>query len=95
MYKALEFFTDLQDNNFAYKIGDVYPREGYTPSAERIAELVSCDNKRGNPVIGLIDNDENSPEIESLELLGDEHIPEAEKTVKTASKGRKATKKTK
>lgn len=54
MYKAIEYFTDLQDNEYEYKAGDTYPREGYEPSAERIKELASDKNKRGRAVIELV-----------------------------------------
>lgn len=51
MYKAAEYFTDNLDNGFAYNVGDVYPREGYTPTEERIQELATADNVRRRPVI--------------------------------------------
>ena len=51
MYKVIKRFTDLTDNGYAYLSGDTYPREGATPSAERIAELLSDNNRRGEPVI--------------------------------------------
>lgn len=54
MHKAIEYFTDLQDNEYEYKVGDTYPREGYEPSAERIKELASDKNKRGRAVIELV-----------------------------------------
>ncbi len=50
-YKALVRFTDLQDDNFKYEPGDVYPRAGLKVSAERLKELSSKNNKRGIPVI--------------------------------------------
>ena len=53
MYKAIEYFTDLQDNGYAYNVGDTYPREGYEPTAERIEELSSGQNVRGRAVIAL------------------------------------------
>lgn len=46
MYTVIKHFTDLQDGNYKYKEGDVYPREGYTPSDERIAELASRSNRQ-------------------------------------------------
>lgn len=49
--QVIKKFTDLQDNNHVYNVGDVYPREGYTPSEERIAELASDKNKQGTPLI--------------------------------------------
>lgn len=51
MYKVIQHFTDLTDNGYAYFPGDEYPREGANPSAERIAELASVNNRRGEPVI--------------------------------------------
>ena len=51
MLKAIEFFTDLQDNNYAYNVGDTFPRVGLDVSEERLKELAGSDNKRGRPVI--------------------------------------------
>ena len=56
MYKALTYFTDLQDNNYAYNVGDVYPHVGYTPTDARIDELSSHKNLRGVPVIAEYDD---------------------------------------
>ena len=50
-YKVLKHFTDLQDNNFPYHVGDTFPREGLTVTPERIAELASKANRRGIPLI--------------------------------------------
>lgn len=55
MYKVIKFFTDLQDNNFPYYEGDVYPRKGAEPTAERIAELSGKDNKQGAPLIKKVE----------------------------------------
>ncbi len=51
MYKVLEFFTDLQDDNHAYQPKDVFPRAGFKVSKERLAELSGNDNRRGIPLI--------------------------------------------
>lgn len=51
MYSVIEMFTDLQDSNYRYNVGDVYPRTGYKPSAKRIDELSGANNKRGKPLI--------------------------------------------
>lgn len=51
MYKVIEIFTDLQDSNYHYNVGDEYPRTGYKPSAKRIDELSGANNKRGKPLI--------------------------------------------
>lgn len=42
IYKA---FKDLEDDNYLYKKGDTYPREGLKPTKKRIAELSSKKNK--------------------------------------------------
>lgn len=55
MYKALVRFTDLQDKNHIYHVGDTFPREGFEVSEERLKELSSPENKRGIPVIELVE----------------------------------------
>lgn len=51
MYRVIKYFTDLQDGNHAYEVGDTYPREGLTVSDARIAYLASKDNRQYEPVI--------------------------------------------
>lgn len=51
MYIAKVYFEDAQDEHHAYRPGDVYPREGLTPSKKRIKELSSDENIRGIPLI--------------------------------------------
>ena len=51
MYKVIKSFTDLQDNNHAYYVGDTFPRNGIEAGAERIAELSSDKNLQGVPLI--------------------------------------------
>ena len=51
MYKVIKYFTDLQDNNYAYYVGDTFPHNGVEVGAERIAELESDKNRRGIPLI--------------------------------------------
>ncbi len=55
MYKVIKFFTDLQDNNRAYSVGDVFPHADadYPVTEERLAELAGSDNKQGEPLIQL------------------------------------------
>ena len=50
-YKVIEYFEDLQDNGRPYNVGDVFPVDGNTVSAERIAELASTQNRRRIPLI--------------------------------------------
>ena len=66
MYITVIPFVDLQDNNHKYNIGDDYPRDGYTPTDERIEELSTEKNKRGEPLIkcvkeGISDIDTDEP----------------------------------
>jgi hypothetical protein len=51
MYRVIEVFTDLQDSNYRYNVGDEYPRTGYKPSTKRIDELSGANNKRGKSLI--------------------------------------------
>ena len=41
----------MQDNNFAYDVGDEYPRKGMSVLPSRIKELASKKNRRGEPLI--------------------------------------------
>ena len=51
MYKVIKYFTDLQDNNYAYYVRDTFPRNGVEVGAERVAELSSDKNLQGVPLI--------------------------------------------
>ena len=51
MIKVIKHFFDLQDGNFEYKVGDVYPRNGYTATDVRISELAGKNNKAGEALI--------------------------------------------
>lgn len=53
MYKVIHIFSDLQDGNKVYHVGDVYPHEGV--SEERIIELAGSDNKIGVPLIEKVE----------------------------------------
>ena len=61
-YTVIKHFTDLQDGKYKYSDGDAYPREGYTPSEERIAELAGSDNKQGRPLIEAVAEVAEEPE---------------------------------
>lgn len=64
MYKVIEHFTDLQDNNYSYNVGDTFPRSGYDVSEERLAELSSSKNKRGRAVIEVIPDNVSEETVE-------------------------------
>lgn len=50
-YKVIHYFTDLQDFNHPYKVGDEFPRLGMKVSEQRINELLSSKNKQKKPLI--------------------------------------------
>lgn len=62
MYKVVRHFTDLLDNNHKYTEGDVYPREGYTPSEDRIFALSTSANKQRTVLIEAIAENTNTTE---------------------------------
>ena len=51
MYKVIAYFTDLQDNNHVYNVGDTFPRAGLNVTEDRLAELSGSNNKQGKPLI--------------------------------------------
>jgi hypothetical protein len=51
MYRVIKYFTDMQDNNHPYKVGDEYPRKGVCVLPSRIKELMSKKNRQGEPLI--------------------------------------------
>lgn len=71
-YEVVYPFKDLKDNNYIYKVSDVYPREGLTPTKKRINELASEKNLIGKILIKKIENEkvketENTEETEKEE----------------------------
>lgn len=52
----------MQDGNFAYEIGDTFPRKGLSVLPSRIRELASDKNRQGCPLIEEIPDVEESPE---------------------------------
>lgn len=54
MYRVVKDFTDRIDKHI-YRVGDVYPRAGVAVSDERVAELTSRENMRGEVLIEAVD----------------------------------------
>lgn len=50
-YKVIRYFKDLQDNDYLYQEGDIFPREGFKVTASRLKELSGSNNKQGCPLI--------------------------------------------
>ena len=64
MYKVVKHFTDMQDNNFAYQVGDEYPRKGMSVLQSRINELAGSKNRQGVPLIEEIPEKVEEPKKE-------------------------------
>ena len=51
MFRVIEYFEDLQDNNRPYNVGDIFPYDNREISAERLTELSTAQNRRKMPLI--------------------------------------------
>lgn len=51
IYRVIKTFTDMQDNNRKYSVGDTFPRTGLSVTKKRLDELLSDKNRRGMPMI--------------------------------------------
>jgi len=102
MYVVLHLFDDLDDKEkvlgiesyHRYNVGDEYPREGYTPTAERIESLLTNDNARKMPLIGIPVDEETQKRLEAKKnaVKAEQEAPKAEqKTEKTSASARKKT----
>ena len=73
-YSVIKHFTDLQDNNYKYREGSTYPREGYAPSAERIEELSTDKNRLKTPLIVpniVLSNEDTAEEEATAEVAAE------------------------
>jgi hypothetical protein len=52
----------MQDNNFAYDVGDEFPRKNFSVLPSRIRELATDKNRQGVPLIEEIPEVEEKPE---------------------------------
>lgn len=55
MYRVIKYFTDLQDNNHPYNVGDVFPRKDLEVSEKRIEELSTNKNRQRTPLIEYVE----------------------------------------
>lgn len=56
MYEVIRDFTDLQDNEYPYSAGDLFPHGGLEVSEERLKELSSSQNLQKRPLIKKIES---------------------------------------
>lgn len=54
-YKVVKDFRDLMDNGHVYRAGDEFPRFGVDVDDERIAELSTRNNRRGEILIEAVE----------------------------------------
>lgn len=73
-YIVVKHFTDLQDHGYKYAEGDIYPRDGYEPSAERIEMLSTAMNRQKTVLIEAVP--EVIPETESAETVEESAVEE-------------------
>jgi hypothetical protein len=73
-YRVVKHFTDLQDHGYKYAEGDIYPRKGYEPSAERIEMLSTANNRQRTVLIEAVP--ETIHETESVETVEESAVEE-------------------
>ena len=66
MYRVIKFFTDLQDNNHAYNVGDVFPHNGMEVSEKRLLELSTDKNRRHMPLIEKVEDEKPVEPVEDF-----------------------------
>ena len=54
----------MQDNNFAYNVGDEFPRKNFSVLPSRIKELAGSKNRQGCPLIEEIPDKVEEPKKE-------------------------------
>ena len=98
MYKVLSEFADLQDRNHIYRVGEVYPREGYTPKDERVDELSTGKNLLHKPLIQKVEDSPHevveTPETEEQQPEEITEETEAENEVEEQPKRKRVKKNT-
>lgn len=65
MYRVVKFFTDLQDGDHPYHVGEAFPRDGVEVTGERIKELSGQENRQGVPLIEYTGEQDSEQETES------------------------------
>jgi hypothetical protein len=78
MYRVKVYFTDLQDNDYAYNVGDKFPRDGMAVTPDRIKELSGTANKRGIALIEEVRGAEETAAISNMETVEPEETAPVE-----------------
>lgn len=87
MYIVVKDFTDRIDKHI-YRAGDKYPRSGVDVSDDRVAELTSKNNMRGEVLVKVVEKAEISPKNDETEIA-EEVVVEEKKQPKKRNKKEK------
>ena len=80
-YRAIRYFKDAKDDNRAYKVGDVYPRPGLEVSEERLEQLRTNKNRRGVPMIEIVEEEKPKPKKAAAKQEAPEELDVTKKTI--------------
>lgn len=79
MYKVINFFTDLQDNEYPYNPGDIFPRDGLEVSKDRLDELSGSNNLQRRALIKKIEQKTyTKSEIQRMSTADLQNLADAE-----------------
>lgn len=67
-YKVIKYFTDLQDDDYEYNVGDPFPRTGLDVSKERLTELSTKNNRQNKPLIERVQEQTNYSDMKVSKL---------------------------
>ena len=62
----------MQDNNFAYNVGDEFPRKNFSVLPSRIKELAGSKNRQGCPLIEEIEDTKPEKKTKPVEKADEE-----------------------
>ncbi|MDW4041421.1 Rho termination factor N-terminal domain-containing protein [Staphylococcus saprophyticus] len=67
-YEVIKYFTDLQDNDYEYNVGDIFPRKRLRVTDERLRELSTDKNRQRVPLIKPISKAKDFSSMKVSEL---------------------------
>lgn len=82
MFVVVTDFTDRIDKHI-YRAGDEYPRPGVDVSEERVAELTSTDNLRGEVLIKAVQKGKIQPVAQETEKADKSVAPKKKQSKKS------------
>lgn len=84
-YVVVTDFTDKNDKHI-YRAGDTFPRSGVEVSAERVAELTSKDNMRGEVLIKVMQERKVQPKKKEIDKTEEISVPKKKAAKKSNKK---------